>query len=211
MTQLHLIRHPKPSTPGAVSDLCYGSSDLLVSEQENARVLHQLIKALPKPVLMFSSPLLRCAELADSLSHQPGWPAPIFDQRLVELDFGKWEMQSWQDIPRDEIDAWAGAMIDYRPGGGESVMQMAARVDAFHRVLPRLHPSSPSSGENNNNGDNIAVICHAGTIRLLLACHALSQEASMPIGSPTAIADIARKAANTAHKIGYGEVISLIC
>ncbi|MDY7548709.1 MULTISPECIES: histidine phosphatase family protein [unclassified Glaciimonas] len=211
MMQLHLVRHPKPSTPGAVSDLCYGRSDLLVSEEENTRLLHQLIKVLPKPVLMFSSPLLRCAGLADSLSRQPGWPAPTLDHRLVELDFGKWEMQSWQDIPRDEIDAWAGAVIDYRPGGGESVMQMAARVDAFYRALPRLHSPSSSSGENNNNGDDVAVICHAGTIRLLLACHALSQEASMPIGASRAIADIARKAANAAHKIGYGEVISLIC
>lgn len=211
MMQLHLVRHPKPSTPGTVSDLCYGSSDLLVSEQENTRVLHQLIKALPKPVLMFASPLRRCAGLADGLSRQPDWPRPILDQRLAELDFGKWEMQSWQDIPRDEIDAWAGAMIDYRPGGGESVMQMAARVDEFYRELPRLHSQSPHYSQNNNQLDDVVVICHAGTIRLLLACHGLSQEASMQIGSPTALADIARKAASATHKIGYGEVISLIC
>ena len=209
MMQLHLVRHPKPSTPEALSDLCYGSSDLLVSEQENTRVMRQLIKVLPKPVLMFSSPLLRCAGLADGLSRQPDWPMPTLDRRLVELDFGKWEMQSWQDIPRDEIEAWADAMIDYRPGGGESVMQMAARVDAFYRALPRLHSQSPNYSENKHDSDNVVVICHAGTIRLLLACHGLSQEASMSIGSPAAFADIARKAASTAHKIGYGEVISL--
>ena len=44
-----------------------------------------------------------------------------FDARLAELDFGHWEMQSWDGIPRAEVDAWAADVAHYRPGGGESV------------------------------------------------------------------------------------------
>ena len=147
---------------------------------------------LPTPTLLFSSPLRRCADLADSLSAGLGWCPPIHDQRLVELDFGRWEMQTWQDIPRVEIDAWASDMLDYRPGGGESVTQMAARVCEFYVELQRRH----SGGRHDN--DDVIVVCHAGTIRLLLAC----QHTLVP-------AEVARQAAGTPHAIGYGEVILL--
>ena len=208
--QLHLVRHPKPTTSGNASDICYGRSDLPVSVHENARVQNQLVETLPKPALLFSSPLWRCAILASGLAKEPGWPAPILDSRLVELDFGSWEMQSWQTISRDEIDAWAAAIIDYRPGSGESVMQMAARVRAFYLDLLRLRVVPP----HHNNHDDVVVICHAGTIRLLLACHALatvSAEAgsSVDVAHIANVADIAHRAASEPHRIGYGEVVSL--
>lgn len=202
--QLHLVRHPKPTTPRNASDICYGRSDLPVSVDENTSVLYHLIEILSKPALLFSSPLLRCAGLAECLSKEQDWPVPILDSRLAELDFGSWEMQPWQNISRDDIDAWADAMIDYRPGGGESVMQMAARVHDFYLDLPRLHRASL----HHHNHDDVTVICHAGTIRLLLACHTQSKNVSMKIGASVELADIARQASGVAHKVGYGEVIS---
>ncbi|QRX82770.1 histidine phosphatase family protein [Glaciimonas sp. PAMC28666] len=214
--QLHLVRHPKPTISGNAFDICYGRSDLPVSAHENARVQNRLIETLLKPALLFSSPLRRCAGLAGGLANEPGWPVPILDSRLLELDFGSWEMQSWQSISRDEIDAWAAAMIDYQPGGGESVMQMAARVQAFYLDLLRLRVVPP----HHHNPDDVVVICHAGTIRLLLACHALttvSAEAGSSvyvakiagIADIADIADIAHRAASEPHRIGYGEVVSL--
>ena len=44
------------------------------------------------------------------------------DARLVELDFGSWEMHHWDTIPRAQIDAWAADVALYRPGDGESVL-----------------------------------------------------------------------------------------
>ena len=208
--QLHLVRHPKPTTSGNASDICYGRSDLPVSARENARVQSHLIEILPKPALLFSSPLRRCAGLASGLANEPGWPSPVLDSRLMELDFGSWEMQSWQTISRDEIDAWAAAMIDYRPGGGESVVQMAARVQAFYLDLLRLRVVPP----NQNNHEDVVVICHAGTIRLFRTCHALTT-VSAEVGSSVDVAklanivEIAHQAASEPHRIGYGEVVSL--
>lgn len=106
----------------------------------------------------------------------------------LEMDFGAWEMRAWNDIAREEIDAWVNDLIDYRPGGGESVLQMAARVRAFHDHLQQ------------SRHDHAIVICHAGTIRLLLGC-----QRGLPL------ADLALHAGRTAHKIDYGEVIVIDC
>ena len=192
--QLHLIRHPKPEV---AADTCYGSTDLAVSAQENTRVLQQLIQTLPTPTLLLSSPLQRCATFARSLAEACGWASPVIDQRLAELDFGVWEMQPWDAIPRAEIDAWANAPIDYQPGGGESVMQMAARVSAFYLDVLR-------GDFGNHPDDNIIVICHAGTIRLLLACQGYSADTLV-------LADVADLAASKPHAIAYGGVMSFSC
>lgn len=177
--RLILVRHPQPLVaPG----LCYGSTDLAVAPQEQARALTTLAAALPPRLPLFSSPLRRCAELAAQLP----CTALTVDPRLAEIDFGRWEMRHWDDIPRDEIDAWAGDMTGYRPGGGESVLHMAARVAAFHADLLRQGHA------------NAIVLCHAGTIRLLSACHA-----------GLSLADMALQAARTPHKIAYGEVVVL--
>src|SRR5206468_1510414 len=102
------------------------------------------------------SPLRRCADLAALLP----CASRHVDVRLAEIDFGRWEMRPWDDIPRAEIDAWATDVAAYRPGGGESVLQMAARVGAFYDELLR----KPYTGA--------IVVCHAGTMRLLAARHA---------------------------------------
>ncbi len=183
--RLYLIRHPQPIV---VAGTCYGSTDLAVLAEEHIRVTMALKSVLPPRIALFSSPLQRAAELAGHLAQALDCAAPTHDARLVEMDFGAWEMQAWDDIPRNEIDAWADDMVHYRPGGGENVLQMAQRVAAFHdEILQSDH-------------DCAAVICHAGTIRFLLAC---ARGLSLP--------DIALHAARTPYQIGYGELVILDC
>ena len=81
---LYLVRHPQPDVaPG----LCYGASDVPVPEAELARV-HAALAAqgLPGGLPVYSSPLLRCALLAERLA--PG--RVTLDARLAEMDFGEW-------------------------------------------------------------------------------------------------------------------------
>lgn len=177
--QLILVRHPQPLVAPGV---CYGRSDLAVAPEQLRKTLAALRATLPPGLPLYSSPLRRCAELAARLS-----PAPLYDARLVEMDFGAWEMQPWDDIPRAGIDAWAGDMVNYRPGGGESVLQMAERIAAFHADLQR-----------QLNGGDAIVVCHAGAMRLLAACH----------GGMTP-AEMALHAANAAHNIPYGSTLIL--
>ena len=133
-------------------------------------------------------PLRRCAELAASLPHRP----LTLDARLAEMDFGAWEMQPWDAIPRAQIDAWADDLVDYHPGGGESVLQMALRVHAFYADLQR------QQGADAGSGQTAIIICHAGAMRLLRAFHAgLAPRAA------------ALHAAQTPHAIAYGESLIL--
>ena len=63
---LYLVRHPQPDVaPG----LCYGASDVPVADAELARVYATLAaQGLPGGLPVVSSPLLRCALLAERLA-----------------------------------------------------------------------------------------------------------------------------------------------
>lgn len=178
--RLILVRHPQPLVAAGI---CYGSTDLEVATGELARTLAALAQQLPSGLSVYSSPLRRCAGLAAGLSN-----TPIFDARLVEMHFGGWEMRAWDDIPRADVDAWAADLVNYQPGGGESVLRMAARIAAFHSDLQR---------QLGNDGEAI-VICHAGAMRLLSACHA---------GLPPQ--EMALQAARAPHHIAYGATLIL--
>jgi alpha-ribazole phosphatase len=178
--KLHLVRHPQPDVaPG----LCYGASDVAVAETELSRVHAQLCAhGLPGALPVYSSPLQRCAHLANRL--QPR--SLVFDARLAEMDFGSWELRAWDDIPRAEIDAWAADLLHYRPGGAECVLDVAQRVTAFINDLRRAGTSEA------------LLACHAGTIRLLSAMRAgLDLEQA------------ALDAASRPHRIGHGELVML--
>ncbi|GGE90816.1 histidine phosphatase family protein [Massilia psychrophila] len=178
--QLYLVRHPQPLVgPG----LCYGRTDLAVAPAETARVGAALSNALPAGAALFSSPLQRCLDLAEALG---GAAAPTCDARLAELDFGNWEMQSWEHIARADIDAWAADVVHYRPGGGESVLHMAERVSAFYADLAALSLA------------RAIVVCHAGTIRLLAEC-----------GRGATALQMAQRAAAQPHRIAYGGLLLL--
>lgn len=177
--RLHLVRHLPPLVDPGV---CYGRTDLATDPAAQVLALPALRAALPD-VPVYSSSLRRCAVLAEAL----GNPVQL-DDRLVELDFGTWEMQPWDAIPRIEVDAWAADVAFYRPGGGESVADMAARIAHFYADLVAA------------NADEAIVICHAGAIRLFIA-H------SCGLGVP----EMARAAAAHPHRIGYGEIVILDC
>lgn len=141
---LHLIRHPKPVVePG----ICYGRLDLAA---ENAEVTAAALRArLPVGLPVWSSPLRRCRMLAVELESQP-----VFDERLIEMNFGEWEGRPWDALPRAELDAWAADVAGYAPPGGESPRQLQQRTLGFVAGL-----SVPEA----------AVVTHAGIIRVLLA------------------------------------------
>jgi len=177
--RLYLVRHPRPEVPAGH---CYGRSDLAVNESDVERVLAALAgQGLPGAMSVYASPLARSAVLAQRLS-----PAPAFDARLAEMDFGEWEMRCWDDIPRSEIDAWSADLLHYRPGGGESVMDVATRVAGFAADL------------RHAGHTDVLVVCHAGTMRLLHSLH---------LGGT--LVDAALRAASAPHRIDYGEVLML--
>ncbi|WP_308923986.1 histidine phosphatase family protein [Janthinobacterium sp. J1-1] len=181
--KLILVRHPAPDV---ASGICYGSSDVAVAPHILAAARASLRGSLPTHLPMYTSPLSRCAALASTLAGDLRASRFTHDARLMEMDFGSWELRAWHDIARGEIDAWAFDLAHYRPGGGENVLAMATRVAAFLDDLLREQHAA------------VIVICHAGTIRLLSAL-----QAGLPL------AETALLAASGAHKIAYGAVVTL--
>lgn len=154
--RLCLIRHFAPDVPAGV---CYGQSDPGLAEPPAVRAQYiealrkQLHQALPENAVVFSSPLRRCAEIAAALSAEV-----IHDHRLRELHFGEWEMQHWDQIGRDGLDAWAADLAGFCPPGGEAGYDVQQRVLAWLREISAQH-------------ENVAVVTHAGVMRALEAHH----------------------------------------
>lgn len=181
--RLYLVRHARVDI---TDGLCYGSSD--VPAADDCRLREQLLTVLPRHAPLFSSPLKRCVGLAEMLAPELESALPVYDERLAEMHFGDWEMRAWGDIPRHEVDAWVADLLHHRPGGGESLLQVARRVRAFRDDLRTLDAS------------DVVVVCHAGTIRLLCAGE-----------RGGTVEETALYAAQHAHAIAYGEVVVLEC
>lgn len=117
-------------------------------------------------MLLHSSPLSRCARLAQALhAARPDlFGCPILDERLLELDFGVWEGLAWNDVSRDEIDAWAANPWDYQPGKGESARQLLQRWRHF-----KAEHLGGFDGESDARLRRPQIIfTHAGLIRMAL-------------------------------------------
>ncbi|HEX5365032.1 MAG TPA: alpha-ribazole phosphatase [Gallionella sp.] len=150
MQTLYLIRHTKPRiAPG----ICYGQLDIEVAESF-AEEANEVLNWLPPVDLVFTSPLLRARRLADHLARHCELRS---DARLMEKHFGAWEGKSWDDIPRQEIDAWAADVMGYAPDGGESAQQLMQRAQALLHDIAQLPQRQ------------IALVAHGGSIRALLA------------------------------------------
>ncbi|HEY0584759.1 MAG TPA: histidine phosphatase family protein [Pseudoduganella sp.] len=144
--ELILIRHPRPDiAPG----VCYGSSDIPAAAEAlsegHALLTTELAAAFAAGFRLYSSPLRRCTALASLLGDF------TCDARLAEMDFGAWELRAWTGIAHEEVDAWAADLLDFRPGGGETVREVAGRVQSFLDELQH----------------DAVIVCHAGTMRLM--------------------------------------------
>lgn len=152
--RLWLIRHFEPDvSPG----VCYGQTDLALSKgidiqsKRLTALRAQLTSLAPMGTALFSSPLRRCAEIAATLSDNF-----VVDDRLRELYFGEWEMQTWDAIGAARLDAWANDVAGFRPPGGETGHELQQR--ALHWLK-----------ETANHHDAAIVITHAGVMRALQA------------------------------------------
>jgi alpha-ribazole phosphatase len=147
-TPIFLVRHLPPIVQAG---LCYGQTDLLsdiISPCEQAHLLAQL----PAKAAVFSSPLLRCATLAQALFADI---AIQFNPLLKEINFGAWEMVPWNAIERAQLDAWAADNLYFAPPEGESFNDLCARVRLFvHNHLKRQEPA--------------IIVTHAGVIKAFL-------------------------------------------
>lgn len=144
---LYLIRHPRVALPPGI---CYGQSDVALAEPPD-EAARRLAALLPPDCRMVSSPLARCRALAACLSG-----SVALEPRLMEMNFGAWEMRRYDDIPRPALDEWAADPLGFRPPGGETGREVAERVWQACRDWTDRH------------GGPLAFICHGGPLRVLV-------------------------------------------
>ncbi|OXI69440.1 alpha-ribazole phosphatase [Burkholderia sp. AU28863] len=123
-----LIRHP---AVGIEPGVCYGRSDVPLAESADGGAqavrMHLAKRGMPSPEQVWTSPLTRCASVAERLARTFDVPL-LCDADWQEMDFGGWEMQRWEDIDRAALDAWAADLMHACAHGGESVARFVARV-----------------------------------------------------------------------------------
>lgn len=145
--ELYLIRHPRVDVaPGT----CYGASDVLLAE-DAVEAARRLLPLLPEACAVVSSPLSRCRKLAEALSSRVS-----IEPRFSEMDFGEWEMQHFDRIGREAVDAWATDPFGFRPPGGESARDMSRRVLAALGEIPASMKNGP-----------LVIVAHGGPLRVI--------------------------------------------
>ena len=148
--EIYLVRH---TTPKIDKGICYGQSDLDTTENfdlESKEILNKI--SIDEQTIVYSSPSKRCTQLATLFS-----PDYIEDKRILELNFGDWELKKWDAIPKEEITPWMQDFVHVKVPNGESYTELAERTHSFFKEI------------TEKNHAKVILICHGGVIRSILA------------------------------------------
>ena len=145
--EVYLVRHTETVCEKGI---CYGQSDIGLLEPYLDQF--ETIKAqMPADAVFFSSPSQRCTILAEYLSDSNFES----DNRLMEMNFGDWEMKNWDDIDSEELNPWMKDFVNVKVPNGESFTELYARVVDFADT--KLKAGKP-----------IVLVTHAGVVRSFL-------------------------------------------
>ncbi len=124
--EIILIRHTAVEVPAGV---CYGQTDVPLKstfEEEAAATLKNLQPFLPFDHV-YTSPLSRCVRLAAYC----GYPDAEQDKRILEINFGDWEMKSFEGNDDPRLQMWYADYLHVAAPGGESFVMQYHRVSLF--------------------------------------------------------------------------------
>ncbi len=148
--EIYLIRH---TTPQIEKGICYGQTDLELAssfKEEIKEIISEI--NIVKDSIVYTSPLKRCTLLAKEVT-----PNFYCDNRLKELNFGDWELSSWNDIDKTLLNKWMGDFVNENVPNGESYIDLQNRsISVFNELIEKKY-------------EQLFIITHAGVIRALLA------------------------------------------
>lgn len=157
--KVYIVRHTSVVLDG--NYVCYGYSDIDVRSTfvEEATLTRKALEGLCFDGV-FSSPLKRARKLATFC----GYPDPITDDRLKEMNFGDWEGRPWNEIIiNEDTEEFFMRYIDQPTPGGESLRMQYERVSHFLM-------------EKRAEGyQQILIFCHGGVINCARALAGLCQ------------------------------------
>lgn len=152
--EIYLIRHTPPKVG---TGICYGQTDIPLDDNFEIESGKIKLEIPEKFDVIFSSPLTRCKLLAENIFNTLKIPCFEIDDRLIEFNFGKWEMKKWEIIDSSEFKSWEADLVNYQIPEGESLAAMQKRVNGFiDDLLIRKIGKA-------------VIITHAGVIRCFLS------------------------------------------
>lgn len=161
MTRLCLVRHGQ--TAWNLQGRWQGHMDIPLDET-GLQQAQQVALALRDTYFdaLYVSDLTRALVTARAIAGQhPGLETHI-EPRLREISLGQWEGRLLTEIPTLYPLEWAARerdLVDYFPPGGESVRQVAVRVQAALRDICTAHPQA-----------QVLVVSHGLALAVLLCC-----------------------------------------
>ena len=120
------IRHTSVDVAPGV---CYGQTDVPLKPtfEEEAAVTAENLKVYIPFDYVYTSPLTRCVRLATYC----GYPDAERDKRLMEINFGSWEMKSFELNDDSRLQEWYADYLNVAATGGESFAMHYERVSRF--------------------------------------------------------------------------------
>ncbi|MBK0371207.1 alpha-ribazole phosphatase [Flavobacterium agrisoli] len=151
--EIYLVRHTETVVPKGI---CYGQTDVAIAQPYDT-AFEKIATQLPHNAVLFSSPLQRCLQLAHYLQLHNKTEKIQVDARLMEMHFGDWEMQAWNEIPTEILNPWMTDFVSVAVPNGESFEKLHQRVLDFIE-----------SEIKNLSTQNVIIVAHAGIIRSIL-------------------------------------------
>ncbi len=159
-TTLYLIRHGE--TDANVHGIWNGATDGPLNERGKAQAMataHRLQNTAHPFTAVYSSPLQRAYETAQTIARALSIPDVQSMPDLAEFNLGEWEGLSYE-VLNAEKRLWARMKEDphWAPPGGESAMQFAMRLVRAIRTIGERHP-----------GEHVVMVSHGGALATALA------------------------------------------
>ncbi len=157
--KVYLMRHGEVAN--GAEKRYNGHIDVDITEKgvEQMRRLAGLLTGKPVTAV-YSSDLIRSVKGAQIISKSLGLAhAPL--RALRERSVGAWEGLTAEEIKQRypaEYSAWRADLLNYRPPGGECLLDVQARIMPAYHELVSAHA-----------GQEIAMLLHGGVNRLILA------------------------------------------
>lgn len=161
-TTLYLIRHAATDQNDARPIILQGcgiDGPLSATGRRQAAQVANVLSRFPLTAVV-ASPLLRAQQTAAAIAEPHHLPVETIEA-LHEVNVGEWEGHSWEQIMRDDADAYARFMdnpakVPYH--GGESYTDVVQRTKPVLQDLLRRYA-----------GQSFAVVAHNIVNRVLLA------------------------------------------
>jgi len=158
-TTLHLIRHAE--VEARYQGIFGGRIDMNLSPlgERQSAALADYLKAISFDAI-YASPMKRVQQTMIPLLRQRR-PAPVILPDLYEVDFGDWTGLTFDEVKQKfgrSAHEWLHLLDEGTIPNAEGVPAYRARIDSCLQQILR-----------DDSGKTIAVFCHGGVIRMLLA------------------------------------------